>query len=619
MPFEGLSGFIDFLEQKNELVRIKEFIDPELEITEITDRITKSSTENKALLFENNGTRFPLLINMFGSRQRMCYALNTSSLDKISEEINDLFEKFSRPPGSFYDKIKTLSHLRKISSYFPFVAKTKAPCQEVVELKPSLSSLPVLKCWPHDKGRFITLPVVHTRDLNTGIRNKGMYRMQVFSDESTGMHWHIHKTGARHFCEYREANKLIPAAVTLGGDPVYSYCASAPLPDNFDEYVLAGFLRKKPVKLTRCITQNIEVPSDSDIVIEGFIDPSGQLCEEGPFGDHTGFYSLPGLYPVFHVTCITHRKNAVYPATIVGIPPHEDYQLIKASERIFLPVLNKTILNEVIDMNMPDYGVAHNLVIVKIKNEYPGQAHKVAHSLWGNGQMSLNKVLVITDTGPFNETEILYKLLNIDFTKNIILSSGPLDVLEHATGDFAFGGKIAIDITSAHSTNITEPDQQELTRLFEFLDTLDDIGCYKKELIRSKILLVSLKNKETGFTGNFVSKLAGGGFSPLYIVICDEALVSLPPKIILWHCLANFNPQSDFYFMKPSGFNTVLLDCTSKPGPSRNWPNPVCSNNDTIKRIDEIWPLLGFEHFIESPSLKIKQLCKGNCYLAMED
>ena len=344
MSYNGLQEFIKVLEENGQLIRIKEYVNPELEITEITDRISKSKNQNKALLFENNGTAFPLLINAYGSEKRICLALNTPSLSTIENEIKGLINKFLNPINSFKEKINILFLLKNLSSYFPYVSKKAASCQDVINKNPDFSSLPVLKCWPHDGGKFITLPVVNTKDPVTGIRNAGMYRMQIFNSTETGMHWHLHKTGARHFEEYLKLKKGIPVAVVLGGDPVYAYCASAPLPDGIDEYILAGFLRKKRVRLVKCVTQDIDVPADADIILEGYIDPTEQLVNEGPFGDHTGFYSLPDNYPKFHISCVTHRKNAIYPATIVGIPPQEDYWLIKASERIFLPLMQKASL-----------------------------------------------------------------------------------------------------------------------------------------------------------------------------------------------------------------------------------------------------------------------------------
>jgi 4-hydroxy-3-polyprenylbenzoate decarboxylase len=347
MAYKGLGDFINTLEKENELIRIKEKVSTNLEITEITDRISKSGNQNKALLFENNGTDFPVLINAYGSTKRMCLALGVNNLDEPGKEIKSIFKNLTSPKNSLFEKLKLLPSLSKFGSWMPKTINGKGKCQKVINLNPDLTILPVLTCWPLDGGPFITLPSVHTKDPETGSRNVGMYRMQVFDKQTTGMHWHMHKTGAKHYRLYKEKGiRKMPVAVSLGGDPVYTYSATAPLPDSVDEYLLAGFLRKKKVELVKCISQDIEVPADAEIVIEGYVDTLEDYILEGPFGDHTGFYSLADFYPKFHVTCITHRKNAVYPTTIVGIPPQEDAWIGKATERIFLAPIQLTMLPE---------------------------------------------------------------------------------------------------------------------------------------------------------------------------------------------------------------------------------------------------------------------------------
>ncbi|HJT72355.1 MAG TPA: UbiD family decarboxylase, partial [Chitinophaga sp.] len=348
MAYKHLKHFIDTLEKAGELVRIKTYVDPKLEIAEITDRVSKSPNGGKALLFENTGTDFPVLINSMGSYRRMCLALGVQELDDISREIEDLFKMLSKPKEGILDKLAMLPKLGQFASWMPKVVGGKGACQEVVMTDPDLSRLPVLQCWPKDGGPFITLPVIHTKDPNTGTRNVGMYRMQVFEKGMTGMHWHKHKVSAKHFQEYKKLKKRMPVAVVLGGDPVYTYSATAPLPENVDEYMLAGFLRKQKVELVKCISQpELEVPADADFVIEGYVDPEEELIWEGPFGDHTGYYSLADWYPRFHVTAITHRKDAVYPSTIVGIPPQEDAWIGKATERIFLAPIKMTLVPEI--------------------------------------------------------------------------------------------------------------------------------------------------------------------------------------------------------------------------------------------------------------------------------
>ena len=374
MAYKTLSHFISALESAGELVRIKTFVSPHLEITEITDRVSKNN--GKALLFENTGTAFPVLINAFGSEKRMCMALGVENLDKAGEELAELLKEFTGPKETLIEKLRVLPALKEISSWLPRLVKRKGSCQEVIMDPPDLTKLPVLTCWPADGGPFITLPVVHTKDPVTGNRNQGMYRMQVYGPALTGMHWHRHKGSAHHFSKYRELGKKMPVTVTLGGDPAYTYAATAPLPENVDENMLSGFLRKKNVDLVRCLTNDLEVPSDVDFVIEGFVDPEEEFLLEGPFGDHTGFYSLADFYPCFHITCITHRKKAVYPATIVGIPPMEDSWLGKATERLFLFPLKLVAVPEIKDINMPAAGVFHNIVITKIEKSFPGQGLK---------------------------------------------------------------------------------------------------------------------------------------------------------------------------------------------------------------------------------------------------
>src|SRR5665647_106058 len=397
MVYKNLQEFIDVLEKENELLRIKEYVNPHLEIAEITDRISKSKDGGKALLFENTGYEFPVLMNAYGSQKRMCLALGVHDLNDVARDIENLFHLLSSPKENIIDKLKLLPKLGQFANWMPKVINGRGACQQVIMEDPDITKLPVITCWPKDGGPFVTLPIIHTKDPNNHTRNVGMYRMQVFGPKLTGMHWHRHKVSAKHFNEYKKLGKIMPVAVALGGDPVYAYSATAPLPENVDEYMLAGFLRKKKVELVKCISQpDIEVPADADFIIVGYVDPNDELIWEGPFGDHTGYYSLPDWYPRFHITAITHKKNPVYPATIVGIPPQEDAWLGKATERIFLAPIKMTMVPEIIDMEMPVEGVFHNLVITQIKKEYAGQGQKVMNAMWGAGQMMFNKILVLT-------------------------------------------------------------------------------------------------------------------------------------------------------------------------------------------------------------------------------
>lgn len=445
MPYTNLSDFVQVLEKSGELKRIAHPVKAELEIAEIADRVMKAG--GPALLFENVvGKKIPLLINAFGSMKRMSIALGVNDIEEIAKKISKLIQ--IQPPRTFKDKIQLAGELIKLAGLPPKIVSDGA-CHEVVQREPDLNILPVLTCWPGDAGPFITLPMVFSKDPVKGTRNVGLYRMQVFDARTTGMHWHLHKVGARHFQHQKESAGKMELAVCLGGDPAMIYAATAPLPDQIDEILFAGFLRNKGVELTRGITVDIEVPADTDIVIEGYVDPSEPLRREGPFGDHTGFYSLADEYPVFHVTCITHRKNPIYPTTIVGRPPMEDVHLGKTTERLFLPLVRVT-LPEIADMNLPVHGVFHNLAIVSIKKEYPAHARKVMHALWGLGQMMFTKILIVVDhdVNIQDLSEVTWIVGNhIDPKRDMVFLDGPVDVLDHAAPRLGFGSKVGIDAT----------------------------------------------------------------------------------------------------------------------------------------------------------------------------
>ncbi len=446
MAYESLDAFIEFLEKKGELVRVKEEVDPVLEVTAIVDKVSKSPEGGKALLFEKpKGSAYPLLINAFGSTRRMAWALGVGNLEEHAQAIRELLDL--KPPKGLMDKIKFLPKLAEVAK-FPPVEISKGACQEVVEKDPDLHTLPILKCWPEDGGRFITLPLVYTKDPETGVGNIGMYRLQIHDSKSTGMHWQVHHGGAGHHRKAEKMGKRLEVAVAIGGDPALTYAATAPLPEGIDELLFAGFLRKKPVELVKCKTVDLWVHADADFVLEGYVEP-GERKREGPFGDHTGYYSLADDYPVFHVTALTHRKKPVYLTTIVGKPPMEDGYLGKATERLFLPLLQK-VLPEIVDMDMPVEGIFHNLVIVSIDKQYPQQARKVMFALWGLGQMMLNKILVVVDkdTDVHNYGQVLWRVGNcMDAKRDTLIVDGPLDVLDHASPQWGWGGKIGIDAT----------------------------------------------------------------------------------------------------------------------------------------------------------------------------
>jgi 4-hydroxy-3-polyprenylbenzoate decarboxylase len=633
MPYRNQQHFIDTLEKAGELIRIKTFVDPRLEMAEITDRVSKTPGGGKALLFENTGYDMPVLMNAYGSEKRMCLALGVSHLDDTAREIEGLFKMLSSPKENIIDKLKLLPKLGQFASWMPKSRSGKGECQEVVMKEPDITKLPVITCWPKDGGPFVTLPIIHTKDPNTKSRNVGMYRMQVFGPTLTAMHWHKHKVSARHFNEYKKLGIKMPIAVALGGDPVYAYSATAPLPENVDEYMLAGFLRKKKVELVKCLTQpDVEVPADADIIIEGYVDPNDELIWEGPFGDHTGYYSLPDWYPRFHITAITHKKNPVYPATIVGIPPQEDAWLGKATERIFLAPIKMTMVPEIIDMEMPVEGVFHNLVITKINKEYAGQGQKVMNAMWGAGQMMFNKILVLTgspDTIKKDELKLSdYKSLarevfsNMNPATDIYFSQGPMDVLDHSCSKLGFGGKMCIDGTykfDEEKDETTMPqaprslDKDKIQRVFPELEIVND------KLLSMDIpcVIVSVKKGRVGHVASLHNSLCDlQDMKGIKMILYVEHTVDandLP--VALWRFCNNVDPKRDAILAKRETFACIGFDGTIKTKDfdnfQRDWPNIIVADDKTIDVIDNKWNDLGIGEFIPSPSLKYKDQMYG--------
>jgi len=443
VPFAGLADYLSQLERRGELLRVSAALDPCLEITEVADRLVKSG--GPALLVERpKGAAFPLVIGLYGTLERTEFALG-ASLDKLAERVRAWVQ--TEPPTTMLDKLKQLPRLAQLAGCLPKTVSS-APCRQVVMDPPDLTQLPVMTCWPGDGGPFFTLPMVFTRDPETGRRNCGMYRLQVFDSRTTGMHWQIHKTGARHYAIHEARGERMPVVVAVGGDPAIIYASTAPLPDGVDEMVFAGLLRERPVEMVKCTTCDLEVPADADFAIEGYVDP-GERRREGPFGDHTGYYSLADDYPVFHVTCITHRRDAIYPSTIVGCPPMEDGYLGKATERIFLPII-RMMAPEIVDLNLPIAGAFHNLAIVSIHKQYPGHARKVMHTIWGMGQLANTKTVIVVDeeVNVQDIDEVIWRVGNhIDPERDTQFTLGPVDVLDHASRLPAYGSKMGIDAT----------------------------------------------------------------------------------------------------------------------------------------------------------------------------
>lgn len=638
MAWKNQQQFIEALEKEGELLRIKTYVDPKLEIAEITDRISKSGNGGKAILFENTGYQFPVLMNAYGSEKRMCMALGASRLDEVTEEIENLFKLLSAPKERILDKLKLLPKLGQFASWMPKVKKGRGECQQVVMEKPDITQLPVITCWPKDGGPFVTLPIIHTKDPNTNSRNVGMYRMQVFGPTLTGMHWHKHKVSAKHFNEYKKLNKKMPVAVALGGDPVYAYSATAPLPENVDEYMLAGFLRKRKVELVKCISQpDVEVPADADFIIEGYVDPQDDLVWEGPFGDHTGYYSLPDWYPKFHITAITHKKNAVYPATIVGIPPQEDAWLGKATERIFLAPIKMTMIPEIIDMDMPVEGVFHNLVITKINKEYAGQGQKVMNAMWGAGQMMFNKILVLADQGvTIRDYDALAKYVfkNLNPATDIYFSTGPMDVLDHSCSKLGFGGKMCIDGTAKFNEEADDNYEPVINKNI----VLEEMEIRLKNKF-AEIAVVNTSLAEKGIPCLFISieKNKKGHIKELHEQLCSMEEAEGIKMILyvehtvdandlptaLWRFCNNLDPKRDFHLYKKQ-INQVknkYIACMGFDGTRktkelddfhRDWPNIIVADDSTIKSVDKKWDSLGIGSFIQSPSLKFKDQLYGD-------
>jgi len=609
--YNSLRDFLARLEGEGELIKIKEKVSPILEITEIIDRFCKSHNGGKAILFENvdgsdpqlnnSGTGVPVLINAFGSKKRMAMALGVDNIEEIARDIQELIEL--KPPQNLIEKIKFLPRLFEISHYPPKLISGKAPCHEVVltDDEIDLFKFPILKCWPLDGGRFITLPAVFTKSLKSGKRNVGMYRMQVYDKKTTGMHWHIHKDGASHYDEYKKAGKKMELAVVIGTDPVVTYSATAPLPYGVDELLFAGMIRKKGIELVKCKTINMEVPATAEIVLEGYVEPD-ELKEEGPFGDHTGYYSLKGDYPVFHITAITHRKNPIYFTTIVGKPPMEDCYMGKATERIFLPML-KALNPEIVDIDLPWEGVFHNCVIVSMKKRYPMHARKLMTSLWGSGQMSFSKMLLTVDEAidVHNYKEVVLNLLNnLDIERDIYISEGTLDVLDHSAPNYIYGSKVGIDATERIEG---ETQRQEARRkgqwsvnseqLKEKIPDILDINIPLKD-VKNRVIFISIK-KDKPYHARIVAeklfKLTNGVNSISIAVILDEDVNIKDISTVIWKLFNNVDPKRDFYFIN----GRLSIDATKKlkeEGHPREWPPEIVMDEEIKKRIDKIFPLI---------------------------
>lgn len=576
--FKNIHEFIETLEEYGELKRVKEEVSSEIEISKITDAESKKSRGGKALLFENvKGSKFPVATNLFGSDFRMSLALGVKSLANAGDEIEKLTK--ITPPKSFSDILETAKKVLPLTKILPSKFRGKvAPCQEVVQKfdHVNLDEIPVLKCWPKDAGKFVTLPLVFTKSIDAKVRNVGMYRLQIFDKNTTGMHWHIHKDGAHFFHEYKKANMRMPVAVAIGASPATIFSATAPLPRNVDELLLAGFFQKSSVKMVKCKTIDMEVPAEADFVLEGYVEPD-ELRLEGPFGDHTGYYSLADMYPVFHITAITRREKPIYCATLVGPPPMEDCYMAKATERVFLPLL-KTIFPEIKDYFLPWEGVFHNIAIVSIKKEYPTHAHRIISGLWGQGQMSFCKAIVVVDEDiePSDLTKVWQTFTErFDPKTDLILSKGVLDVLDHSSNNALFGSKIGIDLTKKFGEEQKRKIQKYSDNIS--LEEISKSASVEKNSIQIFDKFCAIKLDKGELSGNQIleelsTSNAFNSFKAL--AIFDENVDIANISKILWKCFNNVDPEKDIIFKS----NTIFIDACKKniaDGHTRQWPDEL--------------------------------------------
>lgn len=607
--YKNLQEFIAALEKAGELKRIQAPVSKDLEITQITDLASKSPGGGQALLFEHVlESPFPVLTNAFGSDRRICMAFGVPDLDTLSARVRQFVEM--EPPKTLKDVMRLMPMGLDFLRFLPRKLKC-APCQEIVYLgdEVDLSLLPVFTCWPQDGGPFITLPVVITRSLLTGRRNAGMYRLQVFDRYTTGMHWHIHKDGSHYFHEYRKARKRMPVAVAIGTDPAVTYAATAPLPRGVDEMMLAGFIRRKPVPMVRCLTVDLEVPAEAEFILEGYVEPD-ELRLEGPFGDHTGYYSLVGEYPVFHVTALTHRRRPVYSATIVGRPPMEDCYLAKATERIFLPLLN-TVLPEIRDFWMPWEGVFHNITVISMQKEYPGHARRIMSAIWGQGQMSFCKAVVLVDPDVDfkHPRRVLETILNeVDLKTDLYISEGILDVLDHSAPEALFGGKLGIDATRRMEGEKNRPEPPTPTplppaeKIEGALRSVSDLltSFYVPELnVHNRLLLLNI-HKDGKTTGR---KLAERLFAQRdleafsVLVLYDHNIDLKDASLVLWKVFNNVDPKRDLI----QHDSRIIIDATKKgreDDHDRPWPDDIVMDPEIVERVRRRAKELGIEEFL---------------------
>lgn len=581
MPYRDLKSYLKALKERGLLTDIDVMVDPELEITEIADRVSKAY--GNALRFNNvKNSKFPLVINAMGTYERLNLGLGVKDLDEIANQIEDYMNVSTYV--TLMGKIKSIPKLAPLPFIFPRKVKS-APCQEVIA-DPDLDQLPIIKCWPEDGGKYITLPLVFTKDPDNGQQNVGMYRMQVYDGKTTGMHWHLHKDGKEIYEKYRKLGQRMPVSVALGCDPTIIYAATAPLPKMIDEMIFAGYLKKRPVELVKCVTNDIYVPAQAEFILEGYVDLEEKRLE-GPFGDHTGYYSLADMYPVFHLEKMTHRKDAVYPTTIVGKPPMEDCYLGKATERIFLPLM-KIQTPEIIDMDLPLEGVFHNCAIVSMKKAFPRHANKLLYALWGLGQMMYQKMIIVVDhTVNVHDYEAVAKAIseNVIDPSHLIITEGPLDALDHASNRAFQGFRLGVDATVKRPVEIN--DAYTIPKVSEHpLDSLKVIPFTKSAGGQTAKEMLSNLSSDTSSK----ARLA---------IAVDDWIDPTALSTVAWKVFNNIDPDRDMIIaQKPNGALFVGIDATKKgpeDGLMRPWPNDIEMSEDMVKYVTERWAEYGID------------------------
>ena len=581
MPYRDLKSYLKALKERGLLTDIDVMVDPELEITEIADRVSKAY--GNALRFNNvKNSKFPLVINAMGTYERLNLGLGVKDLDEIANQIEDYMNVSTYV--TLMGKIKSIPKLAPLPFIFPRKVKS-APCQEVIA-DPDLDQLPIIKCWPEDGGKYITLPLVFTKDPDNGQQNVGMYRMQVYDGKTTGMHWHLHKDGKEIYEKYRKLGQRMPVSVALGCDPTIIYAATAPLPKMIDEMIFAGYLKKRPVELVKCVTNDIYVPAQAEFILEGYVDLEEKRLE-GPFGDHTGYYSLADMYPVFHLEKMTHRKDAVYPTTIVGKPPMEDCYLGKATERIFLPLM-KIQTPEIIDMDLPLEGVFHNCAIVSMKKAFPRHANKLLYALWGLGQMMYQKMIIVVDhTVNVHDYEAVAKAIseNVIDPSHLIITEGPLDALDHASNRAFQGFRLGVDATVKRQVEIN--DAYTIAKVSEHpLDSLKVIPFTKSAGGQTAKEMLSNLSSDTSSK----ARLA---------IAVDDWIDPTALSTVAWKVFNNIDPDRDMIIaQKPNGALFVGIDATKKgpeDGLMRPWPNDIEMSEDMVKYVTERWAEYGID------------------------